>query len=104
FAGVLVDLAIADAVARFPIDLVEADLLALAGSREKLNRAGHERKAQKTFPVRMRGHGALLHNRTDHQSTEYARRIHRFRRDAFPIRSIGPLADTPLAWALLVKH
>jgi hypothetical protein len=33
-----IDLAVSDAVAGFPVDLIEADLFSLARGREKLNR------------------------------------------------------------------
>src|SRR5262249_5401025 len=60
FTGVLVDPAIADAIAGLFIDLVETDLLALAGGGEKLDRAGHEGKTQKALPIGARGHEQLL--------------------------------------------
>jgi len=53
------DLPIANTTAGFFIDLIEADLLALAGRREKLNRARNERQAQVALPIRADGHDIL---------------------------------------------
>src|SRR5262249_13525337 len=77
FAGVLIHLAIADAVARFLVDLIEADFLALAGRGEKLNRTRHQGKAQEALPVRARGHETLLLG-PDVHSTILQRTLHRF--------------------------
>src|SRR4029079_10005690 len=59
-AGVLVDLAVADAVASLGVDLVEADFLALTGRGEKLDRARDQRQTKKTLPISTRGHDKLL--------------------------------------------
>jgi hypothetical protein len=58
-AGVGVDLGIFDAMAGLAVDLIEADLLGIRGCRIQSDRAGHERKAQKAFPVSAGGHGIL---------------------------------------------
>src|SRR4029077_20783972 len=41
------------------VDLVEADFFGIRRRRIEGNRAGHERKAQKAFPVGTGGHGIL---------------------------------------------
>src|SRR6185503_7520051 len=56
----LVDLAVADAVASLGVDLVEADFLALTGRGEKLDRARDQRQTKKTLPISTRGHDKLL--------------------------------------------
>jgi hypothetical protein len=55
-AGVGVHLEILDAVAGLPVELVEADLLALRGRRIERHRAGDQGQTQKAFPVGARGH------------------------------------------------
>jgi hypothetical protein len=65
-AGVGVDLQIFDPVSGLLVDLVETDLVGLRRGREKRDRTGNQRKAQKAFPIGTRGHLKLLH------STEYA--------------------------------
>ena len=64
-AGVGIDLGIFDAVAGFAVDLVEADLFGIRRRRIQRDRAGHERKAQKTFPVGAGGHGLLRKRNND---------------------------------------
>src|SRR5205085_11609495 len=50
-AGVLVDHLLPQPVARLLVDLMEMRLLGLRGGGEKLDRAGDERKPQKSLPV-----------------------------------------------------
>ena len=49
---------VTDAVAGVLVELIEADLLALARGGEKRDRAGDERKTKVALPVRARGHDA----------------------------------------------
>src|SRR5262249_19506548 len=51
---------IPDAVARFAVDLMEADFLAFARRWEERNWTGYKRKAQIAFPVRSRRHDTFL--------------------------------------------
>ena len=59
-AGVGIDLAILDAMAGVLVELVEADLFALAGRGKERDRARDQGQLQIAFPIRTRGHGQLL--------------------------------------------
>ena len=59
-AGVGVDLQVLDPMAGLPIELVEADLLALGGGRVEGNRTGDEGQTEETLPVGAGGHYAKL--------------------------------------------
>src|SRR5262249_49392835 len=55
-AGLRVDADVFDAMAGVLVDLIEADFLGVGGSGIERHRTGHEREAEKTFPVGTRGH------------------------------------------------
>jgi hypothetical protein len=59
FAGLRIDLDVADAVAGFSVDLMETDLFALGSGGEKRDRTRDERKTQKAFPVGTSGYYEL---------------------------------------------
>jgi hypothetical protein len=61
-AGPFIDLAIANAIARLAIELIEADLVAICRRRENLYGTGHQRKTQEALPIGTRGHDKLLHS------------------------------------------
>ena len=76
-ARVGVHLCIFDAVARLPVDLVEADFLGIGSSRIQSDRTGNEGKAQKAFPIGSGGHS----NTPKRNRTSYLRRSCRNRSD-----------------------
>jgi hypothetical protein len=55
-AALGVDLLVFDPVTGVLVELVKADLFALAGRREKSDRTGDERQLQIAFPIGARGH------------------------------------------------
>ena len=80
-AGVGVDLGVFDAMAGLAVDLVERDLLGIRRCRIEGDRAGHERKAQKAFPVGAGGHGQTprdaTHERPRIPSQDQVSNMHR---------------------------
>jgi hypothetical protein len=61
-AGFGIDLLIADAMTRLPVDLIERDFFGFRRSRIKRDRACHQRQPQKTLPVGARGHDSQSPN------------------------------------------
>src|SRR5262249_25990078 len=55
-AAIRIDLGVFDAVAGLAVDLVEGNFFGIRRRRIKGDRAGHQRKAQKAFPVGAGGH------------------------------------------------
>jgi hypothetical protein len=55
-AGVRIDFPVLDAVAGFSVDLMKVDFFPFRCGRVEGDWAGHEGKAQKSFPIRARCH------------------------------------------------